>query len=147
MRNCEEYFDYNSPREITISNTGEEAEHAYFIPIDETINSMLSSRSILPQVLDNVQQQREAAQNDDDLMFSIRDGCHGNTIDDDSLLIQLYLDDIGLTNPIGSKRDKHKMSMLYFALEDFPDEHRSKLDFIHLLGVCESKVLKVDILG
>ncbi len=144
-KNCEQYFGYNPPEEIVVSGTDEETEHAFFIPIDETLFSMLSSQSVLSQILDNVQQQRIASQDDDDLMFSIRNGCYGNIIDHDTLLIQLYLDDIGLTNPIGSKRDQHKMSMLYFTLEDVPDQHRSKLDYIHLVGVCESKILKVEI--
>jgi hypothetical protein len=76
-------------------------------------------------------------------MFSIRDGYYGNRLDHDNLLVQLYLDDIGLTNPLGSKRDQHKMTMVYFSLEDIPDKYRSKIDFIQLIGICESKILKV----
>jgi hypothetical protein len=77
-------------------------------------------------------------------MFSIRDGYHGNKLDHDNLLLQLYLDDIGLTNPIGAKRDQHKMSMVYFSLEDIPDKYRSKIDYIQLVGICQSKILKVN---
>ena len=76
-------------------------------------------------------------------MFSVRDTYSGTTLDRDTLLIQLYLDDISLTNPIGSKRDNHKMTMVYFLLEDIPDQYRSKIDFIQLVGICESKFLKV----
>lgn len=106
---------------------------------------MLQSKQVVFEILDNIKQQRVAAEDDNDLLFSIRDGCNGHKIDEDNLLIQLYLDDIGLTNPLGSKRDRHKMSMLYFSLEDIPDEHRSKLDFINLVGVCDNKILKVEI--
>jgi hypothetical protein len=76
-------------------------------------------------------------------MFSIRDAYHGIRLDDDHILVQLYLDDIGLTNLLGSKRDQHKMTMIYFTLEDIPDQYRSKLDFIQLVGICESRILKV----
>jgi hypothetical protein len=79
-------------------------------------------------------------------MFSFRDGHFGNRIDDDSLLMQLYIDDIGLANPIGAKKDKHKMSMIYFSLEDIPDQHRSQLEHIYLVGICTSGTLKVKFL-
>ncbi|CAF3874615.1 unnamed protein product [Rotaria sp. Silwood1] len=106
---------------------------------------MLKSQPLLLEISENIQQQRINVENDSDLMFSIRDGYHGYRFDQDSLLIQLYLDDIGLTNPLGAKRDKHKMTMVYFSLEDVPDKYRSKLDFIQLVAVCESKTLKDDI--
>jgi hypothetical protein len=105
---------------------------------------MLNSQSILSQILDNVQQ-RIASDDDDDLMFSIRNGCYRNIIDHDTLLMQFYLDDIGLIYPIRSKRDQHKTYILYFKLEHVPDQHRSKLHYIHLVGVCGSKILKEEI--
>ncbi|CAF1079628.1 unnamed protein product [Adineta steineri] len=90
-----------------------------------------------------MKQQRQKTYNDDDLMFSIRDGYYVSRIDDDSLLFQLYIDDIGLTNPIGAKKDKHKMTMIYFSLEDVPDQYRLQLKNIHLLGICDVSRLKI----
>lgn len=145
IKSCEQYFGYKEPTEIIVSDACEKKESAYFIPLDDTLYSILQSQEVLFQILDNIKRQRAVAEEDDDLLLSIRDRRNGNRIDDDNLLIQLYLDDIGLTNPIGSKRDKHKMSMMHFALEDVPDEHRSKLDYINLVGICESKILKVEI--
>lgn len=107
---------------------------------------MLNCKPLVLEILQNIQQQRSSTEYDADLMLSIRDGYHGNRLDHDNLLVQLYLDDIGLTNPLGSKRDQHKMSMVYFSLEDIPDKYRSKIDFIQLVGICESKILKVKIL-
>jgi hypothetical protein len=77
---------------------------------------MLHSKPVLFQTLDNVHQQRISTQNDDDLMFSFRDGCYGSKVDEASLVIQLYLDDIGLTNPIGAKKDRHKMTIQFVRL-------------------------------
>ncbi|CAF4414605.1 unnamed protein product [Rotaria socialis] len=142
IKHCEKYFAYSSPEEIVVSSLGEVSEHGYFIPIEKTLLSMLSYQPLVVQILENIQQQQTITKHDDDLMFSIRDGYHGSRLDHDSLLLQLYLDDIGLTNPIGSKRDQHKMSMVYFSLEDIPDQLRSKVDFIQLVAVCESKILK-----
>ncbi|CAF2628917.1 unnamed protein product [Rotaria sp. Silwood2] len=137
IKNCEEYFDYIPPKEIIISANNEELEQAYFIPIDKTLSLMLRSQLLLTEILQNIQQQRIAVKNDDNLMLSYRDGSYGSRIDDDSLLIQLYIDDIGVTNPIGAKKDQHKLSMIYFSLEDLPDQYRSQLDFINLVGICQ----------
>ncbi|CAF1154276.1 unnamed protein product [Adineta ricciae] len=145
VRNCEKYFGYSSAEEIALSSNDGVPEYAYFIPFDTTLKAMLKSSPLVLEILDNIHQQQLSVENDDDLMFSIRDGSYGNRIDQDSLLVQLYLDDIGLTNPLGSKRDKHKMSMVYFSLEDVPDRYRSKTDFIQLGAVCESKILKSEI--
>ena len=144
IKHCQEYFGYSSPEEIIVSSPGEDLERGYFIPIDKTLSSMLSSEPFVVQILENVQRQQTATDNDPDLMFSIRDGYNGGRIDHDSLLLQLYIDDIGLTNPLGSKRDQHKLSMMYFSIEDVPDQYRSKIDFIQLLAVCDSRILKVN---
>ncbi|CAF1395156.1 unnamed protein product [Adineta steineri] len=112
IKNCEKYLNYDSPEQVILSSPDEPIEHAYFIPIDRTISSMLNSQPLLSEILENIQQQRISVENDSDLMLSIRDGYYGNRFDEDSLLIQLYLDDIGLTNPLGAKRDKHKMTMI-----------------------------------
>ncbi|CAF1231884.1 unnamed protein product [Adineta ricciae] len=144
MKNCEKYFGLISPEQVVLSSPGESVELGYFIPIDRTISSMLKSQPLLIEILENIHQQRITVDNDPDLMFSVRDGMYGSRFDEESLLIQLYLDDIGLTNPLGAKRDRHKMTMIYFSLEDMPDKYRSKLDFIQLVAVCESKQLKVN---
>ncbi|CAF3813633.1 unnamed protein product [Rotaria sp. Silwood1] len=144
IKHSEKYFGYTSPEEIVVSSVGEVPERGYFVPIERTLLSMLDSQPLVDQIHENIYQQQTLTEYDNDLMFSIRDGYHGNRLDHDSLLIQLYLDDIGLTNPIGSKRDEHKMCMVYFSLEDIPDHHRSKIDFIQLIGICESKVLKAE---
>ena len=47
---------------------------------------MFSSQSLVHQMLENFQQQQQAiTERDNDLMFSIRDGYHGNRLDRDSL--------------------------------------------------------------
>ncbi|CAF1139753.1 unnamed protein product [Rotaria magnacalcarata] len=116
IKNCEKYFDFNSPEQVALSSPNEPIELTYFIPIDSTLSFMLKSPQLLLEISENIQQQRINVEHDSDLMFSIRDGHYGNRFDEDSLLIQLYLDDIGLTNPVSAKRDKHKMTMVYFFL-------------------------------
>jgi hypothetical protein len=120
IKNCEKYFDYTSLEEILLSSIDGDVVYGYFIPIDRTLSSMLKSQSLLLEISENIEQQRINVDNDSNLMFSIRDGYYGNRFYQDSLLIQLYLDDIGLTNLLGAKRDKHKMTMVYFLWKMFP---------------------------
>jgi hypothetical protein len=143
IMNCKKYFDYHAPEEILISTDGEHIEYGYYISIEKTLSSILSSKYFTTQIIQNMQQQKMLVKNDEDLMLSFRDGEFGKRIDDNSLMIQLYLDDIGLTNPLGAKKDQHKMSMFYFSLEDTPEKYRSQLDCIYLLGLCPSNILKV----
>jgi hypothetical protein len=140
---CKQHFHYSPPEEIVLSNHDEKLQCGYTIPIDQTLKSIFRSQETLIQVLDHMKQQQQAVHYDDDLMFSFRDGTYGSRIDDHSLLIQLYTDEIGITNPLGAKKDRHKLFMVYFALEDIPDQFRSKLDNIYLAGVCDSRILKV----
>ncbi|CAF3427803.1 unnamed protein product [Rotaria socialis] len=139
---CKEYFNYDPPEEIIVSAPNERLECGYYIPIDKTLSSIFNTQHTLVQVVDNIKQQQEATAIDNDLMFSFRDGSYGARIDDNSLLIQLYADDIGLTNPIGAKKDQHKMFMVYFSLEDVPDQYHSRLDGINLVALCNSRILK-----
>ncbi|CAM4942781.1 unnamed protein product [Rotaria socialis] len=139
---CKEYFNYDPPEEIIVSAPNERLECGYYIPIDKTLSSIFNTQHTLAQVVDNIKQQQEATAIDNDLMFSFRDGSYGARIDDNSLLIQLYADDIGLTNPIGAKKDQHKMFMVYFSLEDVPDQYHSRLDGINLVALCNSRILK-----
>lgn len=146
LRHCETYLKFSPAEEIPLSSSGEQPQYGYFIPVDKSLSLMLQSKSLVVQTLENIHRQRLLTEQDSDLMFSIRDGRYGHRVDSDNLLIQLYVDDIGLTNPLGSKRDRHKLCMCYFSIEDIPDKYRSKLDFIQLVGICESNILKVKIL-
>jgi hypothetical protein len=143
LKYCETFFNYRAPREIVLSDPAKKRECGYFIPVDETLSSILHGHDMLTDLARTVTQQQQTVNDDDDIMFSFRDGTFGTHIDDDSFLIQIYTDDIGLTNPIGAKRDQHKMTMVYFALEDVPNHYRSKLDYIYLLGICPKKALQV----
>lgn len=140
---CKRFMDYQAPQEILLSDPGNNAEHGYFIPIARTLSALLRHQEMLPLIAGNLNYHREAVKNDDDLMFSLRDSSFGSRIDDASLLIQLYVDDIGLTNPIGPRKDRHKMTMMYFLLEDIPDKFRSQVQSINLLAIGPTNALKV----
>ena len=123
---CRRIMKYETLNEIILSDPGDRPECGYFIPVSWTLSSLFHHPQILPLVSRNLKSQRKCA-----------------TYDDESLLIQLYIDDIGLTNPIGSRKDRHKMTMVYFLLEDMPDKHRSQVQSINLLVICPRGSLKV----
>ncbi|CAF3262688.1 unnamed protein product [Rotaria sp. Silwood2] len=58
-----------------------------------------------------------------------------------SFLVQLYNDEVSITNPIGPKKDEKKLTLFYYILDDLPHTVRSMLDSIDLFGICLSKVL------
>ena len=109
-----------------------------------SLKTILEKGEMLPFLIENIRDQINASQCDPDLIFSFRDCIKGKKIHKQSFLIQLYVDDIGVTNPIGPKKGQHKLTMVYFMLEDVPDPFRSMLQCIHLAAICYSKYLDND---
>ncbi|CAF4288225.1 unnamed protein product, partial [Rotaria magnacalcarata] len=67
IKQCEDYFDYNSPEEIVGSSPNEFPENSYFLPVDKTLLSMLKYQPFVTRILENIQNQHTAAEHDDDL--------------------------------------------------------------------------------
>jgi hypothetical protein len=90
---CHHVFNHDPPVAIisTDPNSNIESEVGYFIPIERTLCQMLRNERFLSLVIDNINKERRSNMLDEDLMFSFRHGQFGSRIDDDSLLIQLYL--------------------------------------------------------
>ena len=99
---------------------------------------------MIPLLIQNIQHQAETTHSDRNLMFSRRDGINSKKFSNQSFLIQLYVDGIGVTNPIGPKKDQHKLTLVYFMLEDIPDMFRSTLQCINLVAICYTKYLNDD---
>ncbi|XP_045030900.1 uncharacterized protein LOC116924513 [Daphnia magna] len=55
---------------------------------------------------------------------------------------QIYMDEVELANPLGSKKGKHKVSVFYWVLMNLPPRFRSCLRSILLLGIVSSDLLK-----
>ena len=143
VRLCKRFLNYQAPNEILLSEPGDRPEYGYVIPVSQTLSSLFHHPQILPLVLQNLECHHVSVANDDDLMLSLREGNFGMRIDVESILVQLYIDDIGLTNPTGSRKDRHKMTMIYFLVEDMPDKFRSQVQSINLLAICPHDSLKV----
>ena len=77
-------------------------------------------------------------------MFSFRNISRGENINRKTFLIQLYVDGIGVINPIVPKNDQHKLTVMYFTLEDIPELFRSMLQCINLVIICDTKYFNDD---
>ncbi|CAM4846644.1 unnamed protein product, partial [Rotaria magnacalcarata] len=128
------YSSYESAKEIKLDNPN---EVAYYVPIHYSIQQMLSNPHVLDILIKNFNQIINQNAHDTDLMFDYRHASQAKLHPvlknkPDSLLFQLYVDEIGLTNPIGAKKDTQKVTMLYVQLADLPDTVKSmvnQLDF------------------
>lgn len=59
------------------------------------------------------------------------------------LAVVLYQDEIGLTQPIGSRSKTQKMMMIYYTLGNIHPQNRSTLNSIELYGIVKSQYLKI----
>ncbi|CAF4427275.1 unnamed protein product, partial [Adineta steineri] len=112
------------------------------------IQNLLNKPDVINYLIDNVNNNISQTKNDPDLMLTYRDGTAAKDnpslkLDPDSFLIQLYSDGIGITNPLGPKKDKQKLTLYYFLLEDIPDFVKSMLQSIGLVGICPTKFLSI----
>ncbi|CAM4781662.1 unnamed protein product [Rotaria magnacalcarata] len=145
-KRCEEHFEYVAPCEIKINDQG---DCGYYVPIERSIKNLLNKADVITYLIDNLNDNIVQTKKDPDLMLTYRDG---TGVKDNSLLklnpnaflIQLYSDGIGITNPIGPKKDEHKLTLYYFVIEDLPDVVRSMLQSIGLVGICCTKYLSLE---
>lgn len=142
IQSCQKFFNYLPPLENVLSSNHSKTECSYHVPIRSTLEKILQKDEMIPLLIENIQRQADMTRNDPDLMFSRRDAIKGKTLNNQSFLIQLYVDGIGVTNPIGPKKDQHKLTLVYFMLEDIPDMFRSTLQCINLVAICHTKYLK-----
>lgn len=58
--------------------------------------------------------------------------------DSKALQIEIYTDDLEICSPLQSKSGIHKLCAVYFSVNNFPIEYKSKLNFIRLVSLCYS---------
>ncbi|CAF1420366.1 unnamed protein product [Rotaria sp. Silwood1] len=143
LRQCKNYFNYEAPTEI-ILNTNE--ERAYYIPLKQSIGSMLQNEQLLKSIIDNINSLSKYVAKDQDLILSNRQGHSiisnlSRQANPNALLLKLYTDGISVTNPLGAKRDSHKLTCFYYLLDDMPEIIRSKVNYIGLFCMCYTKHL------
>ena len=110
---------------------------------------MLNKPDVLDMLIKNYNQIISSNAVDTDLIYDYRHASNAKQHavlknKPDSLIFQLYMDEVGLTNPIGAKKDTQKILMVYFQLEDLPDNIKSMLKSIGLLAMCNSSHLSTE---
>ncbi|CAM4953821.1 unnamed protein product [Rotaria socialis] len=144
LKQCQKHFNYELPIEIVL-NTSE--DHAYYIPLKISLSHLLHSGELLDTINNNTQSLIIQSNKDNDLILSNRQ-CRSiksntsNRKNSDFLLLKLYSDGIGITNPIGPKKDSHKFTCFYFLLDDLPNVLRSQVNLIGLHCIAYTKHLK-----
>ncbi|CAF4009238.1 unnamed protein product, partial [Rotaria sp. Silwood1] len=146
LKQCKKYFDYQPPTEIVLNTT---EERAYYIPLKQSLSSMLQNGQLMQAIIDNINSLSTRAAKDNDLILSNRQSRSvksnlSRQTNSNSLLLKLYTDGIGITNPIGAKKDSHKFTCFYYLLDDLPDIVRSQVNSIGLHCICYTKHLNKD---
>ena len=119
----------------------EKDEAFYYVSILKTIEMQLSgSREILDMVIGGPLLAREEGVMED---FTNGTFVHAHplfSIDDRSLKILLYYDDVNVVNPLTNK--VHKIGFFYYQLANICGKYRSKLKSIHLFATCKVDYIK-----
>ncbi|CAM4827088.1 unnamed protein product, partial [Rotaria magnacalcarata] len=143
LKQCEKYFKYQPPSEI-ILNTN--TKRAYYIPLKQSLSPLLHSGELLEAMLNNINSLATRSAGDNDIILSNRQSQSViynivRQTNPNSLLLKLYTDGIAITNPIGPKKDSHKLTCFYYLLDDLPDIVRSQVDSVGLHCICYTKHL------
>jgi hypothetical protein len=143
LKQCKKHFDYQPPTEIVL-NINE--DRAYYIPLQQSLSYLLQNGELLQAIIDNINSLSSRAANDNDLILSNRQSRSvksniSHQTDSNALLLKLYTDGIGITNPIGPKKDSHKFTCFYYLLDDLPEIVRSQVNSISLHCISYTKHL------
>lgn len=146
LNECKKHFNYQPPIEIVLNPT---EERAYYIPLRQSVSYMLQSGQLLEAIVNNIESLTTRASQDKDLLLSNRQSRSvesrlSHQTNSNTLLLKLYTDGIGITNPIGPKKDAHKFTCFYYLLDDLPELIRSKVNSIGLHCIAYTKHLNQD---
>ena len=143
IKSCKEFFQYEEPKKVKLN---ESDDCGYIIPIKKSIQNFLNKPDVIDLLIKNRSETISTTKNDKDLLLTYRDGTAAAANkalvrNINSFLLQLYTDEVSVTNPIGPKKDEKKLLLFYYILDDLPPIIRSLLNSIGLIGICLSKFL------
>ncbi|CAF1610145.1 unnamed protein product, partial [Didymodactylos carnosus] len=139
MKKCEKEFDLIRPVEMSLPDGG----FFYYIPIKEVLCRMLKKTEFVEILKRGLRENKLYAGSG--LMFSYRDGSIAQKRHiDDKILVQLYTDEITCVSPLRGRQTEYKTNMIYFRLDDLPQEMQGLLCNIHLVAVGYSHDMQTD---
>ena len=106
IKSCKEFFQYQEPHKVELNESG---DCGYIIPIKKSIQNFLNKPDVIDLLIKNTNETILTTTKDNDLLLSYRDGTAAAAnkslqTNINSFLLQLYSDEVGVTNPIGPKK-------------------------------------------
>lgn len=116
-------------------------ETCQYIPLLEVIKLVLSNAEVKNHIFN------ETTEPNNNLLKGFNDGDFFKQSDffkehPNGIRLQLYYDDLEVTNPLGSKTIVHKLGAFYYIIENMPPSLKSVLGGIHVLLLCLTEDVK-----
>lgn len=138
--------------EITLRNEGDgnvvrivsKENNAYYVPIEKTLRALLHDKDFF----DIIFNPDEDDSGNEGVYSSFRTAQRylQNPAYSDparkTILLQIYLDGLGITNPLRGASSIHNSGLFYFTILNLPSRFNASLDNVHTLAVCNSLDLK-----
>jgi len=114
--------------------------------LEKSLTQTLNNSELIGALIDNINSMSERVTFDNDLILSARQGhsIQSNIalgVHPNAFSLQLYMDGISVTNPIGAKKESHKFTCFYYILDDLPNIVRSQVQAVALHALCYTKTL------
>lgn len=141
ISHCRMYFKLVKPKEVLLP-TGNKS---YYVPIRELLDNLFQMKDFRQCI--TAEKKLIAEFDGQDIIYHYRNaeiGRQNRLLNEhnDSFLLQLYSDDLGVVNPLMGKNTEHKLSTFYFSVDDLPASKNSSLSAVHLLLLCYKEDLK-----
>lgn len=113
-----------------------------YVSIERNLNALLHNESYMGMLLSCMEQRSE-----DGVLRTIFDGetfqTMFNTCSEFTILIQLFFDGMGTTNPLRGQSSLCNMGVFYYVIKNLDDRLNSCHANVHLLSLCYYQDLKV----
>jgi len=109
-------------------------ETCQYVPIIDSLSMVLRNT----EIRDAIEAEKESSNG---ILTSFVDGQHFKNYPffqkyKHAIRIQLYYDELEITNPLGSKTCIHKLGVFYYTIQNLPCNMNSELSSIHVLLLC-----------
>ncbi|CAF1193130.1 unnamed protein product [Didymodactylos carnosus] len=136
---CEHYFGLVKPIELRLPTESK----AYYVPITKVLQLLFGKDDFHEAV--KMEKEKIEVFRRTDILYHYRCGELAkrhpvlSNKDKNCILIQLYVDDLGVVNPLMGRSSVHKLTAVYFSIDDLPRQHNSSLSVVHLVLLCLTK--------
>lgn len=115
---------------------------AQYISIEKTLRALLSDANYADLLFQNHPELEQGVYTSFYSSQRYRDNPLFCNKEENIVLLQLYYDGVGITNPLRGASTIHNCGMFYFLVLNLPPRFNASLDNIHTVAVCNSLDLK-----